>query len=129
VTGRLVAPVDRAREELGAAQALLESGFPSQAVSRAYCAGLQAAQATLHSLGERPAAEAAVLTAFEREVAGSGGVEQEASRTLRMLFDSRNDVDFALVEAPDEEARRAIDAARSLVEASVRWLARRPEKG
>ena len=129
MTGKLVAPVDRAREEVRAAQALLDSGFPSQAVSRAYSAGLQAAQATLLTLGEPPAAEAGVLTAFERQVAGNGGVEKEASRTLRRLFDDRNDVDFALVEAPDDEARRAIAAAQELVEASVRWLARRPKQG
>ena len=114
----------RAREELRAARALLDSGFPSQAIPRAYYAGLQAATATLLVLGERPTTDAGVIAAFARRVVG-GGVDHEASRTLRRLFEDRNDVDYALVDAPADEARRAIAAAERLVEIGTRWVERR----
>ena len=124
MSGHLVAPLDRAHEELRAARALLDSGFPSQAIPRAYYAGLQVATATLLVLGERPTTDAGVIAAFGRRVVG-GGVDHEASRTLRRLFEDRNDVDYALVDAPADEARRAIAAAESLVEIGTRWVERR----
>jgi len=125
MSGQLVAPLDRAREELRAAKALLDSGFPSQAIPRAYYAGLQVAVATLLMLGERPTTDAGVIAAFGRRVVGNGGVDQEASRTLRKLFEDRNDVDYALVDAPADEARRAIAAAERLVDTGTRWVERR----
>lgn len=125
MSGQLAAPLDRAREELRAARSLLDSGFPSQAIPRAYYAGLQVATATLLVLGERPTTDAGVIAAFGRRVVGGGGVDHEASRTLRRLFEDRNDVDYALVDAPAEEARRAIAGAERLVEIGTRWVERR----
>ena len=125
MSGQLAAPLDRAREELRAARTLLDSGFPSQAIPRAYYAGLQAATATLAVLGERPTTDAGVIAAFSRRVVGGGGVDHEASRTLRSLFEDRNDVDYALVDAPADEARRAIAAAERLVETGTRWVEHR----
>jgi uncharacterized protein (UPF0332 family) len=124
VSGEWVGPVDRAREELRAAQALLDAGFPSQALCRAYYAGLQVAVAALLVLGEAPPSEAGVISAFGRRVVGDG-VEPEAGRTLRKLFEDRNDVDHALLAAPVEEAQKAIAGAEVLVESGARWVARR----
>jgi len=125
MTGDWVAPEDRAREELRAAQSLLDSGFPSQALSRAYSAGLQVAVATLAVLGETPATDAGVISAFGRRVVSAGAVDHEHGRTLRQLFEDRNDVEAGLLSAPDEEARRAIESAERLVEAGARWVAQR----
>jgi uncharacterized protein (UPF0332 family) len=119
------APVDRAREEIRAAQSLVEAGFPSQAVSRACNAGLQVAVAALAVLGERPSTDAGVESAFGRRVVGDGGVEHEYGRTLRQLFEDRNDIEYALLQAPEEEARRAIEGAERLVEAGAGWVAKR----
>ena len=55
----LAGPLDRGREELLAAQALLDAGFPSQAVSRASTGAINAATAALLALGETPLTEAA----------------------------------------------------------------------
>lgn len=119
------APVDRAREEIRAARSLVEAGFPSQAVSRACNAGLQVAVAALAVLGERPSTDAGVVSAFGRRVVGDGGVEHEYGRTLRQLFEDRNDVEYALLQAPEKEARRAIEGAERLVEAGAGWVAKR----
>jgi uncharacterized protein (UPF0332 family) len=122
VTRDWARPVDRAREDVRAARSLLESGFPSQAVSLAYSAGLQVAVAALAVLDERPSTDAGVVSAFGRRVVGDGGIDHEFGRTLRMLYEDRNDVENALLKAPKDEARNAIDGAERLVEAGARWL-------
>ncbi|MGH2715392.1 MAG: HEPN domain-containing protein [Thermoleophilaceae bacterium] len=122
-----VAPIERAREELRAARALLRAGLPSQAVSRSYSAGFHAATATLLALGETYATETAVISAFGRRAVGEQGVDQAGARTLRKLYEDRNDVDYALMPASEDEARRAIDGADRLVNSAVRWLSKRPK--
>jgi uncharacterized protein (UPF0332 family) len=122
MTGDWADPVARAREELAASRELLAGGFPSQAVSRAYQAGYHAALAALRSVGETPPTEAGVIVAFGRRVAGPGGVEREAARTLRKLFEDRNDVDYGLLDAPLDEAEKALAGAELLVDAATRWV-------
>jgi uncharacterized protein (UPF0332 family) len=117
-------PVARAREDVRAARSLLESGFPSQAVSLAYSAGLQVAVAALAVIGERPSTDAGVVSAFGRRVVGDG-IDHEFGRTLRQLYEDRNDVEHALLKAPKDEAEKAIDGAERLVEAGARWVEER----
>jgi uncharacterized protein (UPF0332 family) len=118
-------PLARAREEVRAARALLDAGFPSQAVSHAFTAGFQAATAALQAIGETPATPTGVLSAFGRRVVGDGGLDHEVGRSLRKLFEDRSDVDHALTEAPPGEAREAIASAERLVDATARWIERR----
>jgi uncharacterized protein (UPF0332 family) len=118
-------PVDHAREDVRAAQKLLESGFPSQAVSLAYSAGFQVAVAALAVLGEMPSTDAGVVSAFGRRVVRDGGVDHEFGRTLRQLYEDNNDVERALLRAPKEEAQRAIEGAERLVEAGARFVEER----
>jgi uncharacterized protein (UPF0332 family) len=119
-------PLARAREELRAARALLEAGFPTQAVSHAFMAGYQAATAALHAVGEAPATSTGVLSAFTRDVVGDGRIEHEDGRILRKLFEDRSYVDHALGKAPRKEAEAAIASAERLVDATSSWLERRP---
>jgi uncharacterized protein (UPF0332 family) len=118
-------PLGRGRQELGAAEALLDAGFPAQAVSRAYLAGFHAASAALAALGERPATSTGVISAFGRHVVGEAGVDHEIGRSLRRLYEDRREIDYGLAEAPAGEARRAVDDAERLVEATAAWLERR----
>jgi uncharacterized protein (UPF0332 family) len=118
-------PLGRGRQELAAAEALLEAGFPAQAVSRAYLAGYHAASAALSVLGELPATSVGVISAFGRHVVGEEGVDHETGRVLRRLYESRREVDCGLVEAPPEEARGAVEDAERLVEATAAWIERR----
>ena len=115
----------RGREELRAAQALLDAGFPSQALSRAYLAAFDAASAALLSVGEQPQTRTGVVSAFGRRIVSEGGLDHEVGRNLRRLFDDRDYVDYGLGEAPPEQARSAIRDAGLLLEATLQWIERR----
>lgn len=115
----------RGREELRAAQALLDAGFPSQALSRAYLAAFNAASAALMSVGEQPRTRTGVVSAFGRRIVSEGGLDHEVGRNLRRLFDDRDYVDYGLGAAPPEQSRSAIRDAGLLLEATVQWIERR----
>jgi uncharacterized protein (UPF0332 family) len=115
-------PLERGREELRAAEALVDAGFPSQALARAYTAGFHAAQAALFAIDETTATSASVLSAFARHVVTDGGLDRAHARALRKLFEDRYDVDFGLADAPESEARAAIAAAQGLVDATGQWI-------
>lgn len=118
-------PLERGREELRAAETLLEAGFPAQAVSRAYLAGFHAALAALLVLGKLPATGVGVIAAFGRHVVGEDGFDHDTGRVLRRLYEDRNEVDYALVDAPANEARVAVEDAERFVEATAAWIERR----
>jgi uncharacterized protein (UPF0332 family) len=125
VSGASELPLARGGEELKAAEALLEAGFPAQAVSHAYLAGFHAASAALSVLGEVPATSSGVISAFGRHVVGVNGVDHETARVLRRLYEDRNDIDQGLAEAAPEDAREAVAEAGRFVEATAAWIGRR----
>lgn len=125
MSGTAELPLGRGRQELKAAEALLEAGFPAQAVSHAYLAGFHAASAALAVLGEVPATSAGVISAFGRHVVGENGVDHETARVLRRLYEDRNDIENGLVDAPLEEARAAVADASRFVEATASWIGER----
>jgi uncharacterized protein (UPF0332 family) len=125
VSGTAELPLGRGRQELKAAEALLEAGFPAQAVSHAYLAGFHAASAALAVLGEVPATSSGVISAFGRHVVGENGIDHETARVLRRLYEDRNDIENGLVEAPLEEARGAVADASRFVEATASWIGKR----
>lgn len=118
-------PLGRGRQELQAAEALLEAGFPAQAVSHAYLAGFHAATGALSVLGERPATSSGVVSAFGRHVVGEDGVDHETGRVLRRLYEDRHAVEHGMVDAPPAAARNVLDDARRLLEATEAWIGRR----
>lgn len=98
-------PLERGREEVRAARALLEAGFPSQAVSHAFMAGFQAATAALYTIGEAPATRTGALSSFSRHVVGDDGVDHEDGRILRKLFEDRSYVDHLWARLPSGRHR------------------------
>lgn len=122
MTGEVEQLLARGREELRAAQVLLDAGFPSQALSRAYLAAFHAASAALATVGEKPLTRTGVISAFGRRVVREGGLDHEVGRGLRRLFDDRDYVDYRLAEAPAEEARSAIGDAARLLDATAQWI-------
>jgi uncharacterized protein (UPF0332 family) len=112
----------RGREELRAAEVLLDGGLPSQALSRAYLAAFHAASAALTVVGERPLTRSGVVSAFGRCVIREGGLDHEVGRCLRRLFDDCEYVDYRLGAASAEAARSAVDDAARLVEATAEWI-------
>jgi uncharacterized protein (UPF0332 family) len=119
------ARLSRGREEIEAARALLEAGFPSQALSRAYFACFHAASATLEAVGDVPVTHTGVVSAFARHAVAQDGVGHEAGRILRRLFEHRGDVDYGLSDAPASTARAAIEDAERLIAVTERWIAER----
>jgi uncharacterized protein (UPF0332 family) len=118
-------PLRRGRQELRAAEALLDAGFPAQAVSHAYLAGLHAASAALSVLGDCPATSAGVISAFGRRVVGEGGVDHDTGRVLRRLYEDRYEVERGLADARPEEARGVVEDAERLLDATATWIGRR----
>jgi uncharacterized protein (UPF0332 family) len=116
-----VAPLARAEEELGAARALRDAGFPAQAVGCAARAALQSARAALLAAGEAPATDAGVVGAFTRRLVVAGALDPEHGALLRRLLEDRDDVDRVLATAPASVADAAIaDAARLVAALSAR---------
>lgn len=112
--------LERSQEELRAARVLLDAGLPAQSVSRAYFAAYHAAGAALEVLGETPSSPVNLVASFNRHV--GEGLQDGSARTLRKLFEDRNDVDYALAAASPEEAERAVADAEGFVEAAADWM-------
>src|SRR4051794_26294981 len=117
-----VTAMDRGREELRAARVLLDAGYSSQALSRAYTAALHAAEAALLAVDEAPSTPSGVVAAFTRCVVVQGGMAPDHGRALRRLYEDRRDVDHALAEAPASDAERAITDAEEIVGLAERWI-------
>lgn len=112
----------RARRELAAAELLAGNGFGPQAVSRAYFAAFYAAEAAIGRLGETRSKHSGVVAAFSRLLIHDRGLDEEAGRQLRSLFERRSQADHDLGEVPAEEAIRAVADARIVVDAVEMWL-------
>lgn len=119
------AELRRSRDELGASAALIEAGFPDQAASRAYYAAFHSASGALRCLGEARSKHSGVLSAFGRIVIKEGGLDPECGRVLRDLFEARNDVDYALDPASEEDAQESLAQAQRFVTAVEAWIAGR----
>jgi uncharacterized protein (UPF0332 family) len=114
--------LERAQEELRAAAALVEAGYPTQAVSRAYYAVFHAAQTALAAVGQARSRHAGVISAFGQYVARDDGLDGAHGRTLHELFDARNRADYQDQPASAEDAETALTEARAFVVAVAAWL-------
>lgn len=117
--------VARAEEELAAARLLAGGGFTAQAVSRAYYGAFYAAEAALLELGETRSKHSGVVAAFVRLVVRPGGIDVDAGRLLRSLFDRRAQADYSEDAVPAGEADAAIRDADTVIKAVVVWLQNR----
>lgn len=125
MTGPVDEGIGRARQEVEAARLLAASGFAAQAVSRAYYAAYYAAEAALLHLGETRGKTSGVVSAFGRLLVRDRGVDEQAGRLLRSLFERRSQADYDLAAVPRTEAERAVADAELVVAAVERWLAER----
>jgi uncharacterized protein (UPF0332 family) len=115
-------PLEASRTELAAARHLNQGGFPSQAVSRAYYAAFRAAKVAIEELGEKRSKHGAVISAFFSRLIKEEGLEVEAGKILRSLFERRNKADYAYAEPTAEMATQAIEDAERFVDTVARWL-------
>ncbi len=114
--------VVRARQELFAAHLLATTGFAAQTVACAFRAALAAAEAALVELDRAPEPEpAAVVAAFVRHVVRDRGLDAEAGRVLRSLF-NRAELAHTDGSVPAAEGPVAITDATTVVDAIDGWL-------
>ena len=111
--------LNRARQDLQAAESNLQQGFHSVAVTRAYYAMFYAASALLASEGISRGKHSGVHSAFGEHFVKTGLIETEYAKMLGHAFDSRLDSDYdvtfsaerALAEEVLHDARRFVERA------------------
>jgi uncharacterized protein (UPF0332 family) len=114
--------IARAREELFAAHLLGTTGFAAQTVELAFRAALAAAEAALMLLDKPPAAEpAAVVAAFVRHVVRERGLDPDAGRMLRSLYNRQLQA-AADGLVPQQEAPHALADATTVIDAVDDWI-------
>jgi uncharacterized protein (UPF0332 family) len=112
------------REELDAAQKLVESGLPRQAISRAYNAAFYAARAALEAIGERPPkTHSGMRSRFSDLARSTPAIGPDVGRSLSQLGTDRTEADYDEPTMTTEEANEAIDKARHVVDVIERAIA------
>jgi len=123
-TGEIDQRMARARQELAVVHVLGEAGFGEAAVSRSYYAAFYAAEAALKKLGQDRSTHGGVVAAFGQFVVLPGGMDREAGRALRTLFDLRNLAENDLAESSPDDVEATAEQARLVVAAVADWLER-----
>ncbi len=118
---------DRARHELEAAELLAGHGFAAPAVSRAYYAAFYAAEEALALVGVVRSKHSGVVAAVATILVRQHGLDAEAGRLLRSLFERRSRADYGIDDTPADEAAQAVTDASTVVTAIRRWMAARGE--
>lgn len=116
----------RARDEIRAARLLAGAGLGAAAVSRSYYAAFYAAEAALQAIGETRSKHSGVVSALGQLAVKQLGLDPQAGRLLRSLFDRRSQADYGLAEVPQVEADRAADDAEHVVTLIDLWIQAAP---
>ena len=110
--------IDLGREELNAARKLVETGFPRQAISRAYYAAFYAARAALEAAGEQaPKTHSGMRSRFSDLARSTASLGPELGRALSQLGTDRAQADYDEPSVSVEEANEAISKAENVVAA------------
>ncbi|ETX00068.1 MAG: hypothetical protein ETSY1_12585 [Candidatus Entotheonella factor] len=113
----------RARQALGAAEILRDTGYRADALSRAYYATLHAAKAALYIHDVTTASHAAVRRMFGLHLIQTGAIEGEWASHLGEILDDRLAADYD-VEAvfTAEEVNHACQQARAFLDRIQTYL-------
>lgn len=111
--------LDRAHQDLQAAESNLQQGFHGVAVTRAYYAMFYAASALLASKGISRSKHSGVHSAFGEHFIKTSLIETEYAKMLGHAFDSRLDSDYditftterTLAEGVLHDAQRFVERA------------------
>jgi uncharacterized protein (UPF0332 family) len=101
---------------------LATNGFSAQAVSRSYYAAFYASEAALQHVGVTRSKHSGVVAAVARVLIHNHGLNPDAGRLLRSLFERRSRADYGLGDTPAAEAQQAITDAAAVVTAVADWL-------
>ncbi len=117
--------LEKAQENLSAAELLYEQHYYDIAASRAYYAMFYAAQAALLTKNLTFTKHSAVIAAFGKEFAKTGEIDPKLHRYLTSAQEARNLGDYGSdVYIPAEEAERLIGWAKEFLNALQDYLSR-----
>lgn len=91
-------------------------------MSRSYYAAFYAAEAALSALGETRSKHSGVVAAVAQVAVRRHGLDPQAGRLLRSLFDRRSQADYGLTAVPPREAAIAVEDAERVVDLVEAWL-------
>lgn len=115
--------LQKARENLRAAELLRREGFCDICASRCYYAVFYAAEALLWSKSLAFSSHGAVSGAFGREFARTGLVDRKFHRYLLEAFQTRQDSDYESVAGITEtQAAHSLREATEFIEMAERFL-------
>jgi uncharacterized protein (UPF0332 family) len=115
--------LERAHQDLQAAQSNLAQGFYGVAVSRAYYAMFYSANALLASKGISRSKHSGVHSAFGEQFVRVGLIEAEYAKMLGQAFDSRLDSDYDILFSAERSlAEEILRDAQRFVERTERYL-------
>lgn len=119
----IIAQVEKSREKLNAAKALLKDGFIDDAISRAYYSMFHAASAVLLSEGISVESHSALKNMFGLHFVKTGKIDKKFSRWLNKLKDERENGDYDIFTSFDaEDARIDIQEAEEFLEEMQKYL-------
>lgn len=118
----MIGGVARARDDLAAAQLLSTNGFAAQAVICSFHGALHAAETALLVTGETQAAPPEVVSAFVQRLVRERGLDPEAGRLLRSLYNRCRQAEHTYDPVPQAEAPDAVKDATAVVDAVAAWL-------
>lgn len=114
--------MERSERSLSASRLLIDHGFPTEAVSRAYYAMFYAATALLHSEGIIASKHAAVIAQVGQHFAKTGRLAVHLHRALIDMFDERQLADYSGAGIGEDRAQDAHQTATEFVSAVGRYL-------
>lgn len=110
--------MERAYEKLEVAKSLLENGFYSDAVSRAYYAMFYAARALLSEQNIYPKTHHGVISQFGLKFVKEGKFEKEIFDLFARAQEDREEADYGLLaEIEEEEAKKILEGAEQFLKA------------
>jgi uncharacterized protein (UPF0332 family) len=119
--------MEQAREALGAAQILLDSGHSVQGVvNRSYYAMFYAALALLQTIGKAPKKHSGVVSLFDTEFMLKGLFPKELSKDFHQVLDLRHASDYEpVVPVTEDVARTVLGKANAFVSQVEQYLVNR----
>lgn len=114
---------------LRVARSLRDSGFPEDAVSKAYYAMFYAAKALTVHRGKMLSKHGAVIAAFGYEFVRSGEMDARLHRYLTKAFEQRSIADYTWnAEVRDKVASEHIQQAEEFVATAEAYLLAHPDE-
>lgn len=113
--------MERAYEKSEVAKSLFETGFYSDAVSRAYYAMFYAARALLSEKSIYPKTHRGVISQFGLKFVKEGEFEKEIFDLFARAQEDREEADYGLLsEIEEEEAKKIIEGAEKFLRECVK---------